>query len=196
MRVKSRRWSAGAALAVLCVFGAAVAEPGDASPSTPGARRDVTLSLTDMIAEAKKGFGEMQTARESVRRALQEARQAKDKPREFCLEDALNQIDMAMRSANERLEALTAMQNAGGAADSPTSQASAKQDYLVFDSQRARVREALGEANQCIGEDAVTEEGTSVTMDIDPDVPDVDPSEIPDDPFDVSVPPTLKSETL
>lgn len=196
MRVKSRRWSAGAAVAVLSVLGAAGAQTSNVpAPPVVAGQRQVELSLGEMVTEAKKGYAEMQTGRESVRRMLQEARAAKDKPREFCLEDTLNRIDMAMRSANERLEALVGMQNAGAAAESASNKSRARQDFLVFDSQRANVTDALSDAKHCIGEDAVSDEGTSVTMDIDSDVTDVDPSEDGEEPFDVSVPPTLKSET-
>jgi hypothetical protein len=52
----------------------------------------------------------------------------------------------------------------------------------------------VAEAQQCIGEETGFVGNSDVTMDIDPAIPDADPSNFPDDPL-VSEPPVLSSPT-
>jgi len=184
-----------AVLAAVALVGNAAAQAqSGAEPASPapdvelGARRDVTLTVPQMVAEAKAYLPEMDRAAAVVRRMLAEAREQRDVVRVLCLNDKLNQIDLAIRTANDRMEALNA---AAGQND----QDQTKHEFTVIQVLRDRVRTLVTEANQCIGEETGFIGDQQVTFEIDPNIPETDPSEFPDEPF-VSEPPVLTSPTF
>jgi hypothetical protein len=122
----------------------------------------------------------------AVRRQLSLAREQKDVVKALCLNDKLNQIDLAIRTATDRISGLEA---AAAANDLERS----KHQYTVILVLKDRVTALVSEANQCIGEETgfIGESNVTVTVE---DVPDTDPSEIPDfpitsDPPITSIPP-------
>ncbi|HWA71255.1 MAG TPA: hypothetical protein VG937_02920 [Polyangiaceae bacterium] len=181
-------------LALLGVAGAAGAQnaPGAANPQRPavelGAGQDVALSPEMMAANAKSFLPEMDRGAAVVRRLLADARERRDVVRVLCLNDKLNQIDLASRTASDRVESLNA---AAQQKDADRT----KHEYTVAAVLRDRVRTLVNEANQCIGEQTGFFGESAVTVDIDPNIPDTDPSDYPDDPL-VSTPPVLSSPTL
>lgn len=184
-------------LALLGVAGVAGAQNAPGVTSAPartappvelGAGRDVALSPEEMAANAKGFLPEMDRSAAVVRRLLADAREHRDVVRVLCLNDKLNQIDLAIRTANDRIEALNA-----AAAQKDVDQT--KHEYTVAQVLRDRVRTLVGEANQCIGEQTGFFGESAVTVDIDPNIPEDDPSDFPEDPL-VSVPPVLSSPTL
>jgi hypothetical protein len=181
-------------LALIGVAGAAAAQPTPPS-STPkqapvelGAARDVGLSVEAMTTQAKGFLPEMDRGAAVVRRQLADAREKRDVVRVLCLNDKLNQIDLATRTASDRVEALNA---AAGQNDLDRT----KHEYTVARVLRDRVTTLVSEANQCIGEETGFVGDSKVTVDIDPNIPDTDPSDFPDDPL-VSQPPVLGTPTL
>jgi len=196
MRVKFERLLAAAvALSAVSVAsaqsdqgGAADAPTGDLAPSPEVAtQRDVKLTPDEMAKEAEKHLGRMDQGARNVRRQLSEARQERDVVKVLCLNDKLNQIDVALASASDRQKALQAMV----AANNPDR---AKHEYTIIAVLRERVEALLAEANQCIGEELGYVGDTQVTVDIDDDIADDDHSEFPDDPF-ISDPPRVRSPT-
>lgn len=183
-------------LALLAVAGAAAAQGAPATPGTTGQRpavelgagQDVALSPEAMAANAKGFLPEMDRGAAVVRRQLGEARERRDVVRVLCLNDKLNQIDLASRTASDRIEALN---SAAQQKDLDRT----KHEYTVASVLRDRVRTLVSEANQCIGEQTGFVGESAVTVDIDPNIPDTDPSDYPDDPL-VSTPPVLSSPTL
>jgi hypothetical protein len=180
-------------LALLGVAGAAAAQQ-KASPALQrppvelGTGRDVGLTIPEMSAESKGYLPAMDRGAAVVRRQLADAREKRDVVRVLCLNDKLNQIDLASRTASDRVEALNA-----AAAQNDLDRT--KHEFTVVRVLRDRVNTLVSEANQCIGEETGFVGESRVTVDIDPNIPDTDPSDFPDDPL-VSPPPVLGTPTL
>src|SRR6188474_2425349 len=151
MRLRKTGWVVATALVLVGGFGVAYAQTADTPPpATPpaetGAQRDVTLTPEQMLAEAERNLPEMERGATVVRRQLEQAREARDVVKVLCLNDKLNQIDVATRSGRDRL---TSLRGAAGRKD----QDRTKHEYTVIQVLRDRVRALLAEANQCIGEE-------------------------------------------
>jgi len=199
MRVKIERLlAAGIALTAVSIASAqsdqGAAPPagvqGDPTLAPSGevaAQRDVKLTPEQMVTEAEKHLARMDQGARNVRRQLGEARQERDVVKVLCLNDKLNQIDVALSSATDRQKALQSMVTA----NNPDR---AKHEYTIIAVLRERVETLIAEANQCVGEELGYVGDTQVTVDIDDDIADTDPSEFPDDPF-ISEPPRLRSPT-
>jgi hypothetical protein len=198
MRVKVERLLAAAvALTAVSIASAqsdqgtppagAQGDPNLAPSPEVSAQRDVKLTPQEMLTEAEKHLARMDQGARNVRRMLGEARQERDVVKVLCLNDKLNQIDVALSSATDRQKALQSMVT-GNNPDR------AKHEYTIIAVLRERVEALIAEANQCVGEELGYVGDTQVTVDIDDDIADTDPSEFPDDPF-VSEPPRLRSPT-
>lgn len=179
-------------LAAVVLVGNATAQPQTApAPEPPavelGARREVNLTPPQMLAEAKGYMPAMDRGAAVVRRMLADAREKRDVVRVLCLNDKLNQIDLAIRTANDRMEALNA---AAGQNDTDRT----KHEFTVVQVLRDRVTTLVTEANQCIGEESGFIGDTKTIVEIDPNIPETDPSEFPEDPL-VSEPPMVTSPT-
>ncbi|MFO0570820.1 MAG: hypothetical protein U0263_34605 [Polyangiaceae bacterium] len=186
--LSKRLWGLGIAVAILGAFGVAVAQEGAPSSPPPDvtAKKDVKLSPTEMRNEAETYLPEMERGASTVRRQLSDAREKRDVVKVLCLNDKLNQIDVATRSARER------MPNLRGAAEKNDTDSS-KHEFTVIQVLRDRVRSLVAEANQCIGEETGFVGETKVTVEVDPTIPD-DPSTYPIDPI-LSQPPIIASPT-
>jgi hypothetical protein len=121
-----------------------------------------------------------------VRKQLSDAREARDVVKVLCLNDKLSQIDVAIRSARDRVP------NLRGASERNDNDR-ARHEFTVIQVLRDRVRALVAEANQCIGEETGFVGESEITVDIDPTIPD-DPSDFPDEPI-VSQPPVISSPT-
>jgi hypothetical protein len=128
-----------------------------------------------MVVQAKGFLPQMDRAAAAVRRQLAIAREQKDVVKALCLNDKLNQIDLAIRTATDRISGLEA---AAAANDLERS----KHQYTVILVLKDRVTALVSEANQCIGEETgfIGESNVTVTVE---DLPDTDPSEIPEHPI-------------
>ena len=180
-------------LALIGVAGVATAQPTPPPQKTQppvqlGTGRDVTLTIDEMVAQAKGYLPAMDRGAAVVRRQLADAREKRDVVRVLCLNDKLNQIDLATRTASDRVEGLNA---AAGQQDLDRT----KHEFTVVRVLRDRVNTLVTEANQCIGEETGFVGESKVTVDVDPNLPDTDPSDFPDDPL-VSQPPVLGTPTL
>lgn len=177
-----------AALAVGSV-GIAMARPGTEYPVVPQleANADVALSPQQMLTEVATFVPEMERTARTVREHLREARKQRDVVKVLCLNDKLNQMDVAIRSANDRTDVLSSAVQEGDADG-------ARHEFTVLRVLRDQVRTLQTEANQCIGEEAGFIGDSEMTVRIDPSIPDEDPSEYPDDPL-LSEPPVLMSPT-
>jgi hypothetical protein len=141
-----------------------------------------------MVAAAKGFLPAMDRGAAIVRRQLADAREKRDVVRVLCLNDKLNQIDLAIRTATDRMEALNA-------AASQNDLDRTKHEFTVAQVLRDRVNTLVSEANQCLGEETGFVGDSKVTVDVDPGIADTDPSDFPDDPL-VSQPPIISSPTL
>ncbi len=183
-----RIWAGIIAATVVGAFGVAGAQEQPAAPAPPelATERDVALTPDQMLEQAKGYLPPMEQGAGQVRKALAESRQARDVVKVLCLNDKLNQIDVAIRSARDRVPNL---ETAASRKDADQ----ARHEFTVIQVLRDRVRSLVAEANQCIGEETGFIGDTQITVDIDPTIPD-DPSNFPDDPL-ISQPPTVSSPT-
>jgi hypothetical protein len=101
-----------------------------------------------------------------------EPRAQRDVVKTLCLNDKLNQIDVAIRSARERRQSLEAAANRN---DTDL----ANHEFTILSVLRQRTDQLMAEANQCIGQEAGFVGESAVTSTIDPNLPVTDPSEYP-----------------
>src|SRR5439155_581691 len=100
--VKLLRPLAGAGLFIIAIFvgqGIARAQTPDASATLS---RPVQLTPKDQLTEADSGIARMTATRQTVSTELARARSERDVVKTLCLSDKLNQIDVAVRSAQDR----------------------------------------------------------------------------------------------
>ncbi|MDC0743362.1 MULTISPECIES: hypothetical protein [Polyangium] len=163
------------ALSLLVGAGIASAQAQGAPPAPPdtnaGLQRQVTLTPAQQLQETDTYIGRMESARSVVRRLLEEARAQRDVVKTLCLNDKLNQIDVTLRSARERRQALDLAVKRDDADLS-------SHEFTILGVLRQRVEQLTAEANQCIGKDADILGETSTVTQIDPGIPD-DPAFYP-----------------
>jgi hypothetical protein len=194
MRFIKKPWAI-ACLAVVTVSAVGVAiaqEGGGPAPSSVGTKdikggEDVSLTPKQMLDKVREFIPEMDKLRATVAEQLSEARKKKDVVKALCLDDKVKQMKLATDTAKDRVVDLTS-------AVSQSDPDRSKHEFTVIQVLRERVQTLLTEAQQCIGEETGFVGNTDVIVDIDPAVPDADPSDFPDDPL-VSEPPVLSSPT-
>jgi hypothetical protein len=160
-------FSAVAALALLVVGG--VAQGQDASV---GASKQVNLGPQEQVAQADTFLARMDGTRQGVRRQLETARANRDVVKTLCLNDKLNQIDVAVRSARERRASLEAAATRRDVDQS-------NHEFTIMTVLRQRTEQLTAEANQCIGQEAGFFPTSEVTSTVDPNLPQEDPSKYP-----------------
>jgi len=159
--------------------GANAQEPAPTDPAAPAAEAEPTTPA-EMLQAAKAVLPTMDRSAQIVRRQLTLAREQKDVVKALCLNDKLNQIDLANRTTTDRVAGL---ENAVAANDLERS----RHQYTVVMVLRDRVNTLVSEANQCIGEETGFVGESAVTVEVE-GVPDTDPSEYPTNPI-VTPPP-------
>lgn len=171
------RWVALGAASLLGALGAltsrAAAQDGsgdldissDLAPSGAlVARQGAALAPNEQVDRAKEFVAGVERAAESIQRQLQSARKDRDVVRVLCLNDKLNQVDVALRSARDRMSALNA------AADRKDADRS-RHEYTVLEVLRDRVRALVEESSQCVGEETGFIGEAEVSVSIDPNLP-------------------------
>ena len=175
------RWLTVSPVVVAClVFG-----PLDGAAQTTAGTVDVkagsAVSPGDQSSLADQYVAKMQGSSTRVRHLLDDARRQKDVVKTTCLSDKLAQIEVATRSAKERVGALKSA-IARGDTDLRN------HEFSVLNVLRQRSEQLDAEANQCIGEELGFPGETKVTYAIDPNIAPVDPGTGPGDTV-VIVPP-------
>jgi hypothetical protein len=130
----------------------------------------------------------MDQSAQTVRRQLEQSREARDVVKVLCLNDKLNQIDVAIRAARDRVPILTSALDKNETENS-------RHEFAVLQVLRDRVRTLVQESNQCIGEEAGFVGESKVIVSIDPGIPSNDPTLFPSDTNTVFVPPNVASNT-
>jgi hypothetical protein len=168
-------FSAVAVLSLVIGHGIAAAQAQSAPPApdvSAGLARQVTLSPAEQLAQSEAFLTRMDSARMAVRKQLETARAERDVVKTLCLNDKLNQIDVALRSARERKQGLELAVNRNDVD-------LANHEFTILTVLRQRSEQLTAEANQCIGKEAGFIGDSAVTATIDPNLPDEDPSEFP-----------------
>ncbi|MBI4952368.1 MAG: hypothetical protein HY908_10075 [Myxococcales bacterium] len=172
------RWSKVFGFSLLGL-GAAVLFQGVASAQNAGdsgagteLTQQVNLSPQEQLAQAQQYSSQMEQVRGNVQRMLEEARQERDVVKTLCLNDKLNQLDVAIRSAEERNRSLESAVKRG---DSDLS----NHEFTILTVLFQRTQSLAAEANQCVGKEIGVVGESSTTMDVDPDLPYDDASDYP-----------------
>jgi hypothetical protein len=168
-RQKVLGFTAVAAFALLLGHGIAAAQAQAqgapvAPDATAGLTRQVNLSPQEELAQSEGILSRMDSSRSVVRRQLETARAQRDVVKTLCLNDKLNQLDVAIRSARERRQALEA---AAQRQDADLS----NHEFTILSVLRQRTDQLTAEANQCIGNEATFVGDNTVQATIDPGIP-------------------------
>lgn len=175
-----------AALALLVGQGVASAQGQALGASTDatapaGLARQGNLKPAEQLARADSNMAQMEGSRLNVRRQLEAARAQRDVVKTLCLNDKLNQIDVALRSAKERRSALELAANRNDVD-------LANHEFTILSVLSERGRQLGQEAAQCIGQEAGFIGESAVTSTVDPNLPQEDPSQYPALQFFVQTP--------
>jgi hypothetical protein len=200
MRLNKITGSLLAAAMTLSVFGVAAARTGSllgvpsanlfgAPAAEIQAPREVDLPPDQQLTLGRQYVLRMDQNTTTVRNLLEQARAARDVVKSLCLNDKQNQIDVAGRSAKDRL---TTLQSAVEAKDKDRS----RHEFMILQVLRDRVDQLVKEANQCIGEEAGFIGESHVTLHVDPNIPNNNPAQLGQDPQIISEPPVLSSPTM
>jgi hypothetical protein len=170
------------AAAVLFVLGGAslgVAAPGDAerAPKSPDT----------MVKEAKGVVVQAETASRNIGRMLRAARREKDVVKTLCLDDKLSQVEVAKRTAAERVESLELAVRSGNTDR-------VDHDFAVIGALSERTVALTAEANQCIGEEKGEISGSKLNVKFGASIPKSDTAAVPIAP-NLSAPPQAASPT-
>ncbi len=167
-RQKILGFTAVTAFALLLGHGIAAAQARGESPAAPdataGLTRQVNLSPAEELTQSEAFLVKMDSSRTAVRRQLETARAQRDVVKTLCLNDKLNQLDVALRSARERRQSLEA---AAQRADADLS----THEFTILRVLRDRTDQLTAEANQCIGQEAGFVGDSAVTSTVDPTIP-------------------------
>lgn len=151
-----------------------------------GVQRQVSLSPREQLAQGEAAVGRMDSARTVVRRQLESARAQRDVVKTLCLNDKLNQLDVAIRSARERRGSLEAAVQRHDV-DLST------HEYTILSVLRQRAEQLSAEANQCVGQEAQYFGNSAVTTTVESTIPS-DPSSLDTlPPVNIAVPPQCAS---
>lgn len=171
--------------ALLSSFGAVAraqqAAPADAvsvPPEVPGAPDDtslvggeesaaeVKLSPAELRVQGAEVVANIQGSFQSVRSMAAAAKDKHDVVKVLCLDDKTTQVGAAASTAEERSDALVV------ALDNSTLER-ARHEYVMLMTLRDRVETLMNEANQCIGEETGFTGDAQLTVEIDPNLPQV-----------------------
>lgn len=140
---------------LLLGYGLVSAAEGEAPAAEPAA---------GPIAEAHATLHKMEATADNVDRQLRQANDDADAVKILCLDDKLNQVNVATRSAGDRVESIEAAVNSGN-------MERAEHDAEVLGALAERTEELGTEANECIGEEAGVMTGSTLTLKVDEDIP-------------------------
>jgi hypothetical protein len=174
------------ALTLVGLLGVASAQE-EGTPPAPSAdgsvdmNRNVQLSPEEMVKESDGILLDAEAAARNIQKMLGKAREDRDVVKSLCLDDKLSQLHVTQQSAGERAKSLRL-------AAARQDQGLASHDFSILLVFKERVAQLAAEANQCVGVEAGFVGDSTITVDIDPNLPTDDPSEYPTNPI-ISVPP-------
>ena len=151
-------------------FGTDDSEEQSVDLSPPGeaaAEDDTNLSPAERVARGKQFVSTIDGSTQSIQRQLGQAKEERDVVRVLCLNDKLNQVDVAQRSAQDRMAALATAAERGDADRT-------RHEYTVLEVLHDRVKVLVNESNQCVGEETGFIGEAEVSVSIDPNLPDAD----------------------
>jgi hypothetical protein len=154
---------------------AQAAAPGGPPTANVQSAREVEVPPAQQLEIANQYVSRMSQVATTVKNQLEQARSAKDVVKALCLNDKLNQVNVAQRSAKDRAAAL---QSAVQGNDKDRG----RHEFVILGALKDRVDQLGKEANQCIGDEAGYIGESQVTLQIDPNIPDNNLDQIGSDP--------------
>ncbi len=140
---------------------------GAEGPSAPAPRDvdgDADLTYEQMLAEAQEIQAMIEQSSRAIGRMLRDARSASDVVQQLCLDDKLNQIDVAGQSAADRVLGMAGAAQAGDPVQ-------LRREYSVMQALAESAEILAAEANLCIGEEKGSIGGASLNVTADPEIP-------------------------
>jgi hypothetical protein len=155
----------GISVFVLGIAGSATAQPsnGVAPDAQVGFERRAQLSPQDELNQSEGSIVRMEQIGNTVRHQLEQARASRDVVKTLCLNDKLSQIDVAIRSARDRQQALQAAVHRSDVE-------MANHEFTILTVLNQRAVQQGAQANQCIGEEYAWVGKTIVTPQVDPNI--------------------------
>jgi hypothetical protein len=153
-------------------FAQSAASSSNANVDAPIGGAPDTNTPQMMMSQSLTFLPQMDQSAQTVRRQLEQSRESRDVVKVLCLNDKLNQIDVAIRAARDRMPTLTAALDKNDAENS-------RHEFAVLQVLRDRVRTLVQESNQCIGEEAGFVGESKVIVNIDPGIPSNDQTVVP-----------------
>lgn len=199
MLEKKTAWALVAGAISLSGLGVAAARTGGLSslpltrallgaPPTADVRagREVNVPLEQQVRVVDEATARMNQNSATVKAQLEQARAARDVVKVLCLNDKLNQISLAIRTAKDR-----SLAHHNAVVDKDVDRA--RHEFTVHQVLKDRVEQLTKEANQCIGEETGFIGESQVSMNVDPGIPDNNIDQLGSDPEIISEPPVLSS---
>ena len=171
-------------LALVIVQHASSAQETSAQSSSTGVDppQNVGLSPAEQPWSASEVLARMDSSRQTVRRMLEEARAQRDVIKTLCLDDKLNQIDVALRSAREHKSTID------GALQKNDPYFTNNQATLL-NVLHQRTEQLVAEANLCISKETETVGAAAALLSVDPSIVD-EPAYYPPGIIIIEPPPT------
>jgi hypothetical protein len=181
-------------LAIAAVGAVASAQPtvtatAPAPDGQVGFQRRAQLTPAQQVAQTELVVAQMKSSSGTTQRMLAQARLARDVVKTLCLNDKLSQIDVAGKTASERLIALKAAAARGD-------QEGSNHQFIILTVLKQRNDQLVAEANQCIGEENAFLGATNIVTTVDNTLPDTPVTDPPTDVTPVSVTPVNGSSGI
>lgn len=139
-------------------------------------RQQAQLSAEQQLAEAERIVSTGRQGQRVVMRLLDEARRERDVIKITCLNDKLTQINVNLRTAEDRQDALRQAIQSGDTE-------ARNHQFTILDVLKQKLDTLLLEARQCTGAELDVFTAGELKVDVDPAIPEEDPSEFQDTPF-------------
>jgi hypothetical protein len=178
-RRRIARWVASGAVVAIAAVGAVASAQTPAPPVPDGQiafQRRAQLTPAQQVAQTELMVVQMKSASGTTQRMLAQARLARDVVKTLCLNDKLSQIDVAAKTAADRLLALKSAANRND-------QEASNHHFTILTVLKQRNDQLVAEANQCIGQENAFLGATDIVTTIDPTMPVTPVTDLPQIPF-------------
>lgn len=147
------------------------AQPSAVVAADVEAKDELTLSAEQMASRGAAAVAAIDAAQSTVAAMVTSAKDNRDVVKVLCLDDKNNQVGVALRTAEDREASLRAAIDAGA-------EERARHEFTLLMVLKERVDVLLSEANQCIGEETGFTGEAELIVEVDPNLPEVEPETV------------------
>lgn len=147
------------------------AQPSAVVAADVEAKDELTLSAEQMASRGAAAVAAIDAAQSTVAGMVTSAKDNRDVVKVLCLDDKNNQVGVALRTAEDREASLRAAIDAGA-------EERARHEFTLLMVLKERVDVLLSEANQCIGEETGFTGEAELIVEVDPNLPEVEPETV------------------